>query len=60
MALQLLSLCMHQQGKPIRKDLGTQLFEAGVCFEVLNEIKGQIVRLKISMQGYRGEPQYIL
>ena len=51
---------MHQQGKPIRKDLGTQLFEAGVCFEVLNEIKGQIVRLKISMQGYRGEPQYML
>ena len=46
--------------KPLKLGLRYAVLKAGVCFGVLNGMKGQIIQKKNSNTRYRSEPQYIL
>ena len=37
--------------KPYKKGLGYAILEAGVCFGVLNEMKGQMIQRKKAIRG---------
>ena len=46
--------------KPHEIGLGFTVFEAGVCFGVLNGMKGHIIQRKTAIRGIEVEPQCIL